>query len=163
MYVRRDHQRLHVPAPSVVDNTEEQDFPDRFIWTGTRDRTAFCAIMAAKQFRDSLGGEAAVQNYTRYIAMYAKHYLEKAWNVSPMAPESMTSSMSIVQIPTQNFTLCGVVNARLRNEFGMSVSGYKPLPGIPCYYRISGQVYLDESDVQRLAAAVLQIIKSEQQ
>ena len=42
MYVRRDRQLLHVPAPSVVDSTETDPFTDRFIWTGTRDRTAYC-------------------------------------------------------------------------------------------------------------------------
>lgn len=160
MYVRRDHQRLHIPAPSVVDNTEEQDFPDRFIWTGTRDRTAFCAIMAAKSFRDSLGGEAAIQNYTHYIALYAKRYLENVWSVPPMAPESMTSSMSIVQIPTHNASMCGYVNSILRSKYGLSMSGWTPLPNIPCYFRISGQVYLDESDVQKLAVAVLDILKA---
>jgi selenocysteine lyase/cysteine desulfurase len=47
MYVRRDRQLPHVPAPAVVDNLETQDFTDRFIWTGTRDRTPYCAIQAA--------------------------------------------------------------------------------------------------------------------
>jgi len=42
MYVRSDRQLLHVPAPAVVDSTETQAFIDRFIWTGTRDRTAYC-------------------------------------------------------------------------------------------------------------------------
>lgn len=153
LYVRRDHQRLHVPAPSVVDNIDEQDFPDRFIWTGTRDRTPYCAIMAAKTFRDSLGGESAITNYTRSLALYAKHYLEQAWKVTPMAPDSMTSSMALVQIPTSNATRCSMLNGILRNKYGLMVSGFTPLPNIPCYYRISAQVYLDESDIQRLAAA----------
>lgn len=47
MYVRHDRQLPHVPAPAVVDNVETQAFADRFIWTGTRDRTAYCAIQAA--------------------------------------------------------------------------------------------------------------------
>jgi len=142
----------------VVDNIDEQAFPDRFIWTGTRDRTAYCAIMAAKQFRDSLGGEAAVQNYTRYIALYAKQYLEKEWQVEAMAPENMTSSMALVQIPTKNSTKCSMLNGVLRSKYGLMMSGFTPLPNIPCYYRISGQVYLDESDVQRLGAAVLEAL-----
>ena len=47
MYVRRDRQLPHVPAPAVVDNIETQAFADRFVWTGTRDRTPYCAIQAA--------------------------------------------------------------------------------------------------------------------
>ena len=31
MYVRRDRQLPHIPAPAVVDNIETQDFPDRFV------------------------------------------------------------------------------------------------------------------------------------
>ncbi len=83
MYVRKDHQLPYVPAPPVIDSVETQAFPDRFIWEGTRDRTAvsggvvafasayvvnliqFCAVEDAVAFRDWIGGEDAIQNYTQ--------------------------------------------------------------------------------------------------
>ena len=160
LYVRRDRQLLHVPAPAVVDSVETQDFADRFIWTGTRDRTAYCAVQAATAFRAALGGEAAVQAYNRGLALFAKQHLEAAWRVPPMAPDSMMSSLSIVQLPTLNATVCAILRGALISDYGLGVSGWTPLPGIPCYLRISGMVYLEESDIVRLGEAVIDILQS---
>lgn len=133
LYVRRDRQLPHVPAPAVVDNVETQDFPDRFIWTGTRDRTPYCAIQAATAFREALGGEAAVVGYNVGLARWAEAYLRQLWAVPPMAPPDMHTSMSIVQIPTSNATVCGIVRSTLFAQ-GWSVSGWNEVgnPPIAC-------------------------------
>ena len=159
LYVRQDRQLPHVPAPAVVDSVETQAFTDRFIWTGTRDRTAYCAVQAATAFRAALGGEAAVQAYNAGIALFAKQHLETVWQVPPMAPDSMMSSLSIVQLPTLNATVCGILRGALIDEYGLGISGWTALPGIPCYLRISGQVYLENSDIIRLGDAVIAILK----
>lgn len=159
LYVRADHQLPHVPAPSVVDSLEANSFTDRFIWTGTRDRTAFCAIQDATAFRAALGGEAAITTYTRDLALQAARYLEALWSVAPMAPESMASSLVNVQIPTRNATACGIVRSELISKHGLSVSGWTPVGDITCYFRISAQVYLDMTDFERLGALTLQILK----
>ena len=159
LYVRRDHQLLHVPAPSVVDNTMTQPFIDRFLWTGTRDRTAYCAILNATQFRAALGGEAAIMAYTQGLALYAKRTLEKLWNVPEMVPESMIAgSMALVKIPTQNATVCGIVSGTLRSVYNLSTSGWTSVGEFVCSFRISAQVYLEESDIDLLGNLVLQII-----
>ena len=159
LYVRRDHQLLHVPAPSVVDNTMTQPFIDRFLWTGTRDRTAYCAILNATQFRAALGGEAAIMAYTQGLALYAKRTLEKLWNVPEMVPESMIAgSMALVKIPTQNATVCGIVSGTLRSVYNLSTSGWTSVGDFVCSFRISAQVYLEESDIDLLGKLVLQII-----
>ena len=161
MYVRRDRQLLHVPAPSVVDNTMVQALSDRFIWTGTRDRTAYCAIQDAAAFRESLGGEAAVQAYNAGLALYAKRTLEALWQVPEMVPESMIAgAMAIVKIPTQNSTVCGIVGSTLRSVYNMSTSGWAPVGDFICYFRISAQVYLERSDIDLLGSAVLSIIEN---
>jgi selenocysteine lyase/cysteine desulfurase len=152
MYVRRDRQLPHVPAPAVVDNLETQAFTDRFIWTGTRDRTPYCAIQAAtvrshgpvaqpppshlthtkshasayttaQAFRKWLGGEAAVTAYTTGLARWAVAYLEGLWGVEKMAPIGMHTSMSLVKIPTNNATVCDIVRGGLVAH-GFSVSGW---------------------------------------
>jgi selenocysteine lyase/cysteine desulfurase len=164
LYVRRDHQLLHVPAPSVVDNTMTDAFPDRFVWTGTRDRTPYCAILNASDFRASIGGEQAIQQYNRGLALYAKRTLEKLWQVPEMAPESMIAgAMALVKIPTDNATVCGIVAGRLRGDFNLGVSGWAAVPGFPCSFRISAQVYLETSDIDRLGSAVMAIIASEEE
>jgi len=122
MYVRRDRQLPHVPAPAVIDNLETQSFPDRFIWTGTRDRTPYCAIQAATAFREGLGGERAIMDYNIGLAAWAEDYLRNLWKVQPMAPSSMFSSMSCVQLPTDNSTVCGIIRGTLFAQ-NWSVSG----------------------------------------
>ena len=159
LYVRHDRQLPHVPAPAVVDSIETANFTDRFIWTGTRDRTAYCAIQAATAFREQLGGEAAIQAYNAGLALFAKRHLEAAWGVPPMAPDEMMSSLSIVQLPTHNTTVCGILRDQLINVYGLGISGWTALPGIECYLRISGQVYLEQSDIVRLGDAVIAILK----
>lgn len=161
MYVRRDRQLLHVPAPSVVDNTMVEALADRFIWTGTRDRTPYCAILNASDFRAQLGGEAAVMAYTQSLALYAKRTLEALWQVPEMAPESMIAgSMALVKIPTDNSTVCGIVGGTLKADYNLSVSGWAAVPGFPCSFRISAQVYLEQSDIDFLGRAVLDIIRA---
>jgi selenocysteine lyase/cysteine desulfurase len=63
LYVRHDHQHLYVPAPAIVDSAMIDTFESRFIWTGTRDRTSYCAILSALDYRQSLGGEQRIMNY----------------------------------------------------------------------------------------------------
>ena len=164
MYVRRDRQLLHVPAPAVVDNIETQPFIERFIWTGTRDRTPYCAIQDATAFRAALGGEAAVQLYTSTLALWSAHFLSDLWGTAPMAPDTLyaNSSLVSVQIPTSNGTACGVLSSTLRGTYGLGVSGWTTIAGPPliqCYFRISAQVYLERSDIERLGALTLQILR----
>ena len=158
LFVRRDHQLAHVPAPAVVDSLETQNFSDRFVWTGTRDRTAYCAIQAAAAYRASIGGEAAILAYNQALALFAKRHLEAAWGVQPMAPDEMMSSLAIVRLPTHNVTECGAIRGALISEYGLGVSGWTALPEFECYLRISAQVYLEQSDIVRLGEAVLAII-----
>jgi isopenicillin-N epimerase len=161
LYVRRDRQLPHVPAPAVVDNVETQAFSDRFIWTGTRDRTPYCAIQAATAFRGELGGESAIMAYNMGLARWAEAYLRALWGVTAMAPPAMHTSMSIVQIPTPNATVCGLVREALFAQ-GWSVSGWNtPLadPPIACYFRLSAQVFLEQSDFVALGEKVLEVIK----
>lgn len=160
LYVRADRQQLYVPAPSVIDNLEIQDFPDRFIWTGTRDRTAWCAIQAATSFRESLGGEDAVLGYMQSLVQSAESYLVGLWGVPRMAPNAtFLSSMANVKLPTDNSTQCGIIRSQLLSTYNMSVSGWTAVEGFPCYFRLSAQVYLDMTDFERLGDAVLSILK----
>lgn len=143
----------------VVDNIEEQTFVDRFIWTGTRDRSPYCAIMAAADFRESLGGEQQIMAYTQGLALWAAQYLTRLWNVPAMAPDSMFSSMSIVKLPTDDAATCASIRGRL-TRLGWSVSGWTALPGFACYLRLSAQVYLEQSDFVTLGHLVLDMVRA---
>ena len=115
----------------------------------TRDRTAFCSILAAKVFRDSLGGEAAIMAYTQSLAAWAYEHLTRVWQVPPMAPLEMMSSMALVKLPAEDAATCAAIRAHL-TQLNWSVSGWSALPNFACYLRLSAQVYLEQSDFVNL-------------
>lgn len=163
LYVRRALQQPLFPAPAVIDSFGES-FVDRFVWTGTRDYTAFCAMKDAFDFRTSLGGDAVIKGYNQDLARWGGHYLATLWNTVLLAPDSMQGTMTNVAVPTQNNTACGIVVGKLLNEYGIMVSGagfLDPAHGnIPCYFRLSGQVYIDETDFELVGRLVPELLKS---
>ena len=80
-----------------------------------------------------------------------------------MAPLDMHTSMSLVQIPTTNATVCGLLREQLTVK-GWSVSGWTAVGSeanpIPCSFRLSAQVYLEQADFVELGALTLQILKN---
>ncbi len=101
--------------------------------------------------------------YTTGLARWAVAYLEGLWGVEKMAPIDMHTSMSLVKIPTNNATVCGYVRGGLVAR-GFSVSGWTPVGSasnpIPCSFRLSAQVYLEQSDFMELGALTLELIKN---
>ncbi|CAF3268322.1 unnamed protein product [Rotaria socialis] len=163
LYVRRDHQHLYVPAPAVVDSAMTEDFETRFIWTGTRDRTAYCAILSALDYRQSLGGEERIMKYNHDLAQYGGQYLSRLWETKILSPENLQSSMTNVQVPTNNLTICQMVVGQLYNTYNTMVSGASSiapeLGDIPCYLRLSAQIYQEQNDWHVLGALVLKLLK----
>jgi selenocysteine lyase/cysteine desulfurase len=160
LYVRRDRQLPHVPAPAVVDNPETQDFPDRYIWTGTRDRSAYCAIMDALAYRQTLGGEAAVMAYTQGLAQQAGVFLAANWSTQLLHPLNASTSMISIQVPTDNNTACGMAAGQLKATYGYNMPASASVGDIACYWRLSAQVYHEMSDFQNLAVYTVQLLKN---
>jgi hercynylcysteine S-oxide lyase len=163
LYVRRDHQHLYVPAPAVVDSPMVDTFESRFIWTGTRDRTPFCAILAALDYRQSLGGEQRIMDYNRQLASYGGQYLSNLWKTQILAPETMQTAMTNVQVPTKNFTVCQMLVGELYSTYNTMVSGastiISPFGDIPCYLRLSAQIYQEKSDWHDLGDLVIKLLR----
>ena len=76
-------------------------FVNRFVWTGTRDYTAFCAMKDALEFRQSLGGDPVIMGYNQGLARWAGHYLAGVWNTFLLAPDTMQGTMTNVVVPTK--------------------------------------------------------------
>jgi isopenicillin-N epimerase len=165
LYVRRDLQLPHVPAPMLVDSPESQDFPDRFVWTGTRDRSAYCAIQDALTFREQLGGEGAVMDYTMKLSADGGAFLAANWSSRLLHPASMASSMVSIEVPTDNTTACAIVAGQLRSLHGFYMpasaavdAAHAPPSGIACYWRLSAQIFLEMADYERLAVLTTQLL-----
>jgi len=163
LYVRHDHQHLYVPAPAIIDSAMTDDFESRFIWTGTRDRTPYCAILSALDYRQSLGGEQRIMDYNQNLAQVGGRYLSRLWETKILSPENMQSGMTNVQVPTNNLTICQMVVVELYNTYNTMVSGASnivpELGDIPCYLRLSAQIYQEENDWHVLGALIVKLLK----
>lgn len=163
LYVRHDHQHLYVPAPAIVDSAMTDVFESRFIWTGTRDRTAYCAILSALDYRKSLGGEQRIMTYNQELAQYGGNYLAQLWETKILSPENMQSGMTNVQVPTNNFTICQILVDQLYSTYDTMVSGASNIDiehgNIPCYLRLSAQIYQEKNDWHVLGALIIKILK----
>ena len=82
MYVRNTPERDLIPQPTVISSTGENEYLNRFRYTGTRDYTAFTAIPAAVDFLKTLGGLKQIQQYNHSLAVAAARHLASVWNTS---------------------------------------------------------------------------------
>jgi isopenicillin-N epimerase len=77
LYVAPRHQP-HVRAPELswgrVQPTPVKTWSDEFVWTGTRDPSAYLSIPAAIEFLEHVGLEN-VRARTHWLARYARHRL----------------------------------------------------------------------------------------
>ena len=122
------------------------DFTDRFIWTGTRDRTAYCAINDAFNFRNNvLGGEDNIMKYTQSLASTGGRLLVNLWQSRLLGPLDMMSSMVSIQVPTDDLSVCQSLKNDLCSIYDICVSAsceYTVAGSeVPCYWRLSAQVY----------------------
>ena len=156
------------PQPTVVDSWGDS-YVDRFEWDGTRDRSPMCAIKDALAFRQSLGGEAAIMEYTHSLAKWAGEHLSGVWKTRVLngAEADERNSMVNVEVPV-SAEQCGKLVKALHDDEGLYVIGstaasgpYPSVPGFKCFFRLSAQVYLERSDFVRLGEAVLKRVRAE--
>jgi hypothetical protein len=112
-----------------------------------------CVPAALGFVEDVLGGFAAMQEVQRGIRAAASSHVRGVWGTRPIAPESMLAALETLELPF--FAPCErapEVHDALVTRHGVEIPVF-PFAG-RCWVRISAQVYLRESDWQRLAAAV---------
>jgi selenocysteine lyase/cysteine desulfurase len=154
------------PEPTVISSANKveygQSIVDRYSYVSTRDYTAGLSMDAALDFRqDLLGGDEAIYQYCRTLALQAKHYLMDLWKISkPLVPDALEEFMINVPLPTH------VVNSttqakQLQVDYLLQQHGIymivllEPTSGI-YFTRLSAQVYLELWDFQRLGHLVLE-------
>jgi selenocysteine lyase/cysteine desulfurase len=85
---------------TTTTTTTTYSLADRYNYVSSRDYTAWIAMSAALTFRaQTCGGESHIYNYTRQLALDAKHYLLQRWNVPSMFPNDMEVFMINVPLP----------------------------------------------------------------
>jgi isopenicillin-N epimerase len=145
------HAGLH---PPVVSWGLDQGFTAEFDWPGTRDPSAALAAPAALAFMRELGVDA-VQGYDHALAWRAGQLLGARWGVPVVQDEAQIGTMITVPLPER----AGGNRedaARLRDAllFDDHVEVQLHAFRDRLWVRVSAQIYNDETDVERLGAAV---------
>jgi isopenicillin-N epimerase len=140
--------------PAVVSWGLDHGFNDEFDWTGTRDPSPYLAAPAAIAFLERLGA-GAVRAYNHELVCEAARMLRRRWGSAPGAPETMTGSMTLVQLPGHLEASAEAAN-RLRDVLHFEHRIEVPIMAWRerLWARISAQVYNEMADFERLAAAL---------
>lgn len=154
------------PEPTVISSENPVDagtsLPLRYLYVSTRDYTAFASMGAAIDFRQStLGGEAAVYEYCRNLALSSKHYLMDLWKVEAMVPDEMEEFMVNIELPAgiDSIDTGKALMENLEARHGIYMIVLYDGPSGRFYTRLSAQVYLVLEDFQRLGMLVLDFVE----
>ena len=128
---------------------------------GTENTTSFLSIPASIRFRESIGGEMAIQKYTSNLAKQGGIVVSKIWNTQYLYSESL--SMINVKLPArmnakpdeyiQTFHLL------LIKKYGLCVSSVFLMDGC-CWIRFSAQIWNELVDFEKAARVILKEIES---
>ena len=77
------------------------------------------AVQEAFAFREWVGGEDAISNYTYSLSRWGAGYLVRIWGTEMLAPHSMQAVMHNVRVPINSTDACRFVGKRLYSEYGI--------------------------------------------
>ena len=133
------------------------DFVCTFEYVGTRDYAPYAAVPAALAWRASIATEEEVMAYGHELALWSGQYLAALWDTEVLEPPEMTGWMTNIRWPTDDGALAGAVSAQLLAEYDTRFNTFGWAGGI--YTRLSAQVYLQMSDVERVGGLVLELLQ----
>lgn len=141
--------------PTVISWGLDQGFTAEFDLVGTRDPSSHLSAPAAIALFQEWGLDA-IRDYNHHMAWRGACRLAEAWGTEPVAPESMVGTMATVPLPEaagRDRDDAVRLRAALLAEDGIEVQMHAYRQRV--HARISGQIYNDMDDVDRLAQAVL--------
>ena len=124
------------------------------------DYSSYMAVPAALTFRQLIGGEEKIRNYTHDLAMEGGAYLAQRYGTSVLQFEDQMGSMVDVELPLLNHD-----DPELNSDFWIDTQLYR-FPNVYVsvykhngrwYGRHSVQIYNDLSDFEQAAAVFLNI------
>jgi isopenicillin-N epimerase len=141
--------------PPVISWGYGSSYTQEFDWVGKRDPTPWlCAPDGIRFLREH--GLEELRRYNHDLAWRAAQYLTDTWKTPLEIDESMVGCMVTVMTPES----CGTdkpsavrLRDRLLNEHNIEVHAHARAGHV--WVRVSAQAYNDDSDIERLAAAVL--------
>jgi isopenicillin-N epimerase len=145
--------------PPVISWGLDRGFAAEFDWTGTRDVSAWLAAPEGWRFLERLG-RGAVWKHNHGLAWQGANLLAERWGTPLGFRESDIGFMATVAMPSaagsQPENALSVRDALL---FDHHIEVQVHAAHGRVWARISAQVYNEISDVERLADAVLEIVR----
>lgn len=145
---------------SVISWGLDLGFHAEFDLPGTRDPSPHLSAPAAIAFMRQLG-VSAVRQYNHELVWNGARHLATRWGTEFVTPEAMIGTMATVMLPE---ALGSTVDdaARVRDAllFGERIEVQVHDFRGRLYLRISGQVYIEPADIERLASAALALARS---
>jgi isopenicillin-N epimerase len=142
--------------PPVISWGLDHGLAQEFDWTGTRDPSAVLSAPAGLAFMRDVLGVDAMRRWNHDLVWRMAHALAARWGQPFTTPEAMVGCMASVALPARIGALGPGAAARLK-DWLLHARGIEAqvleLDGQPCV-RLAAQVYNDESDYERLAAAI---------
>lgn len=140
--------------PTVISWGLDKGFKAEFDMLGTRDPSAHLSAPAAIALLREWGFEA-IQAYNHALAWTGAHRLAQRWGTEFDVPEAMIASMATVPLPEVAGSTQGEAQAIrdalfFEDDIEVQMHAYRGR----VWARISGQIYNDINDIDRLGEAV---------
>jgi isopenicillin-N epimerase len=153
LYVDKPRQvRVRPPMLSWgrIHPEDRTVWSDEFVWSGTRDNSAYLSIPAAIDFFSPLG-QAAFQRHTHELARYARQQLVGLTGLTPLVPDEPAWYGSMAHVPLPSGDRRRLQDA-LWHEHGIEVpiiqwNGRR-------FVRVSCHLYNDREQIDRLVQAL---------
>jgi isopenicillin-N epimerase len=174
LYVAPPHQRL-VRPPELswgrIHPTPIETWSDEFVWTGTRDPSAFLAIPAAIEFLEEVGLEA-FRARTHWLAQYARRRLVELTGLEPIVPDDPAWYGAMAHVPLPPRRISAGADAAARAAIGHPVANLLQhalwsecgieVPVVEFrdrrYIRVSCHLYNDTKQIDRLVTGLTQLL-----
>ncbi|MBS0444948.1 MAG: aminotransferase class V-fold PLP-dependent enzyme [Proteobacteria bacterium] len=141
--------------PSVISWGLDVGWHQEFDWTGTRDPTPWLCAPDGIAFITEFLGTDAMRAYNHALARNAARRLAARWGTPWTTPESMIGCMVSVPLPAR-LGADAAQAQRLKDWllFERRIEAPVMARGGRLWARLSAQVYNDDDDIERFAAAV---------
>jgi len=152
LWCREDSKReLH---PLAISHHYGEGFTAEFDWTGTRDFSAWLAVVDALRFFDRLGA-ARVRAYNHDLVVTAASRIAEAWQTPLDAPAAMHGSMIALRLPPRLQAYGPPTRDTARRLQSALLAKHRVVVAIMAlddalWARISGQIYNTHEDYEKL-------------